>query len=43
LFFSEIGVWTQGFPVELYLLSHTSRPFCSSYFGDEVSCTICLH
>jgi hypothetical protein len=23
-------------------LSHTSSPFCSGYFGDQVSGTICL-
>jgi hypothetical protein len=26
----------------LYHLSHTSSPFCSGYFGDGVSPTICL-
>jgi hypothetical protein len=26
----------------LYHLSHTSSPFCSGYFGDGVSQTICL-
>jgi hypothetical protein len=26
----------------LYLLSHTSSPFCFGYFGDEFSRTICL-
>jgi hypothetical protein len=41
----ETGVWTQGFALtkqELYHLSHTSSPFCSGYFGDRVSQTICL-
>jgi hypothetical protein len=39
-----IGVWTQGFPLAkraLYLLSRASSPFCSHYFGDGVSETIC--
>jgi hypothetical protein len=26
----------------LYCLSQTSSPFCSSYFGDEVSRIVCL-
>jgi hypothetical protein len=26
----------------LYCLSHTSRPFCSGYFGDGISPTVCL-
>jgi hypothetical protein len=43
-FFGETWVWTQGFALakqELYSLSHTSSPFCSDYFGDEVSRSIC--
>jgi hypothetical protein len=38
------GVWIQGFALAkqaLYHLSHTSSPFCSGYFGDLVSWTIC--
>jgi hypothetical protein len=37
--------WTQGFTLAkqvLYSLSCTSSPFCSGYFGDWVSRTICL-
>jgi hypothetical protein len=26
----------------LYSLGHTSSPFCSGYFGDRVSQTVCL-
>jgi hypothetical protein len=45
--FAGTGVWTQVFETakqvltKLYCLSHTSSPFCSSYFGDGVSWTIC--
>jgi hypothetical protein len=43
--FGGIGVWIQGFTLvkqALYCLSHTSSPFCHSYFGDGgVSWTIC--
>jgi hypothetical protein len=38
-FLVELGFWTQSFPPgrqKLYCLSHTSRPFCSCYFGDKV-------
>jgi hypothetical protein len=38
------GVWSQGFGLAkqgLKHLSHTSSTFCSCYFGDEVSWTIC--
>jgi hypothetical protein len=44
LVFGGIGVWIQGFVFvkqSLYSLSHTSIPFCSGYFGDGVSKTIC--
>jgi hypothetical protein len=44
-FFGETGVWTQDFALAkqvLYCLSHSSSPFCSVYFRDEVSPTICL-
>jgi hypothetical protein len=43
-FCGRTGVWTQGFVLtkQLYCLSHTSSPFCSGYFGDGVSHTICL-
>jgi hypothetical protein len=44
-FFCETGAWTQGFTLAkqvLYRLSHTSSPFCSCYFRDGVSWTICL-
>jgi hypothetical protein len=37
--FGGARVGTQGFTLakqELYLLSHTSSPFCSGYFGDGV-------
>jgi hypothetical protein len=36
-------IWTQSFVLAnrtLYLLSHTSSPFCSGYFGDGASKTI---
>jgi hypothetical protein len=39
------GIWTQGFILAkqvLYSSSHTSSLFCSGYFEDEVSQTICL-
>jgi hypothetical protein len=42
--FDKTGVWTQDFALAnqaLYCLSHTSSPFCSGYFGDGVSWTIC--
>jgi hypothetical protein len=38
-------IWTQGFTFAkqvLYHLSHTSSPFCFSYFGDGVLWTICM-
>jgi hypothetical protein len=38
------GIWTQRFMQAkhaLYCLNHTSSPFCSGYFGDEGSWTIC--
>jgi hypothetical protein len=43
--FNFFGVWTQGFMLikeAFYHLSHTSSPFCSGYFGDGISRTICL-
>jgi hypothetical protein len=45
-FFSlgETGVRTQGFALAkqaLYHVSHTFSPFCSGYFGNVVSLTIC--
>jgi hypothetical protein len=39
-FFGWTGVCTQGFSLTeqtFYHLSHTSSPFCSTYFGDTVS------
>jgi hypothetical protein len=42
--FSWTGVWTQGFIVTnqvLYCLSHTFSSFCSVYFGDGISQSIC--
>jgi hypothetical protein len=44
-FFGATGVWTQDFMLAkkvLYLLRHTSSPFCSGYFGDGVLRNICL-
>jgi hypothetical protein len=44
-FFGGTGGWTQDFALAkqvLHCLSHTSSPFCSGYFGDGVSQTICL-
>jgi hypothetical protein len=44
-FFGRTGVWTQGFMFAnqaLYCLSLNFSPFCSSYFGDGVSRTLCL-
>jgi hypothetical protein len=39
--FGHTRVWTHGFVLArqeaLYCLSHTSRPFCSGYFGYRVS------
>jgi hypothetical protein len=38
------GVWTQGFTLAkqaFYDLSHTSSPFCSGYFRDGISQSIC--
>jgi hypothetical protein len=38
-------VWTQDFVLSkqvLYHLSRTSNPFCSGYFEDGISWTICL-
>jgi hypothetical protein len=41
--FGWTGVWTQDFAKQmLYRLSHTFNPFCSSYFGEGISWTICL-
>jgi hypothetical protein len=40
LFFVGTGDFTQGFmlaKLSLYCVSHTCSPFCSGYFGDEVS------
>jgi hypothetical protein len=40
-----VGLGAQGFILAkqvLYHLSHTSSPFCSGYFEDGVSGTICL-
>jgi hypothetical protein len=31
-----------GYESSLSCSSHTCSPFCSGYFGDEVSRTICL-
>jgi hypothetical protein len=45
LFFGGTRVWTQGFTLAkqaLYRLSNTSSPFCSGYFGDGISQTICM-
>jgi hypothetical protein len=39
-----IGIWTEDFALTkqtFYSLSHTSSPFCSGYFGDGISWTIC--
>jgi hypothetical protein len=45
IFFCGTRIWNQGFSLAkqvLYYLSHTSSPFCSSYFGNGgVSWTIC--
>jgi hypothetical protein len=49
-YFGGTGVSTQGFVLTkqaltkqiLYCLNHASSPFCSIYFGDRVSWTICL-
>jgi hypothetical protein len=38
------GILTQGFMLakqEIFHLRHTSSPFCSGYFGDGVSQTVC--
>jgi hypothetical protein len=43
-FFGGTEVWTPGFTFEKqarYHLIHTCSSFCSSYFGDEVSQTVC--
>jgi hypothetical protein len=43
-FLGETRVWTLGFVLAkqvLYHLRHTSRLFCSGYFRDGVSLTIC--
>jgi hypothetical protein len=42
--FGGTAVLIQGFVLAkqaLYLLNHTSSPFCPGYFGDEISGTIC--
>jgi hypothetical protein len=36
-FFAGTRVWMQSANQELYLLSHTSSPFCFGYFWDRVS------
>jgi hypothetical protein len=44
LYVCGTGVWTHVFMLAkqaLNLLSHTSSPFCSGYFGDGVSRTVC--
>jgi hypothetical protein len=41
--FSRTGVWTQGFTLwkqALYFLSHSSSPFWSGCFGNQVSQTL---
>jgi hypothetical protein len=43
--FCSIGVGIQDFMLAkqtLYHLSHTSSPFCVSYFGNGISRTLCL-
>jgi hypothetical protein len=43
--FKEKGKKKKGFALikhVLYYLSQTSSPFCSGYFGDRISQTICL-
>jgi hypothetical protein len=45
LFFGATWIWTQSFNLAkqvIYCLSHASSTFCSGYFGDRVSHTICL-
>jgi hypothetical protein len=43
LFVGGTGILTQGFVIAKhapYHLYHNTSPFCSGYFGDEVSWTI---